>query len=354
MEATGVLLINLGTPNAPVTAEVRDYLAEFLGDSRVLDMPAPVRKLLLNLVILPFRPRKSAAAYREIWTEGGSPLRCHSDDLLARVREALGPEVPVEFAMRYGTPSIESALHVLRRQGVNRLVVLPLYPQQASSTGGSSLQEVYRVAGTCYNVPSLHVVAPFYEHPAYVRASAAVARPVVADFEPDHVLFSFHGLPERQIRKGDDAGSHCLVSEGCCARITEANRNCYRAQCYASARAIAGALSLSPERYSVSFQSRLGRIPWIQPHTEEMLVRLAEKGVKRLAVVCPAFTADCLETLEEIGIRARATFVSAGGEDLRLVPSLNAHPEWVEAIKELLTPYLTTRQAAPALPSSGS
>lgn len=340
MEATGVLLINLGTPNAPVTAEVRDYLAEFLGDGRVLDMPAVARKLLLNLVILPFRPRRSAAAYREIWTEAGSPLRRHSDELVVRLREALGPRVPVELAMRYGSPSIESALHVLRRQGVNRLVVLPLYPQQASSTGGSSLEEVYRVAGACYNVPALQVVAPFYGHPAYVRASAAVAEPVLADFRPDHVLFSFHGLPERQIRKGDDAGGHCLASADCCAAITEANRNCYRAQCYATARAIAGALALGPEGHSVSFQSRLGRIPWIQPYTEETLVRLAEKGVKRLAVACPAFTADCLETLEEIGIRARETFVAAGGEDLRLVPSLNAHPEWVEALKEILAPHL--------------
>lgn len=345
MESTGVLLINLGTPNAPVTAEVRDYLAEFLGDSRVLSMPAPVRTMLLNLVILPFRPKKSAAAYREIWTEQGSPLRFHSKDLLAQVREALGPDVPVELAMRYGSPSIESTLHVLRRQGVNRLVVLPLYPQHASSTGGSSLQEVYRVAGTCHNVPSLHVVEPFYEHPAFVRAFAAVAQPVMADFRPDHLLFSFHGLPESQVKKSDDTRGHCLSSAGCCDRITEANRNCYRAQCYASARAIAGALSLSSERTSVSFQSRLGNIPWIQPYTEETLVRLAKQGVKRLAVMCPAFTADCLETLEEIGMRARGTFVEAGGEDLRLVPSLNAHPAWVAAITELVAPYLTRAEA---------
>lgn len=352
MESTGVLLINLGTPNAPVPAEVRDYLAEFLGDARVLSMPTPVRLMLLNLVILPFRSKKSAAAYREIWTEQGSPLRFHSKDLLLQVREALGPQVPVELAMRYGTPSIESALHVLRRQGANRIVVLPLYPQHASSTSGSSLQEVYRAAGTCYNVPSLHVVEPFYEHPAFVRAFAAVAEPVVSDFKPDHMLFSFHGLPESHVKKADDTGSHCLASAGCCDRITEANRNCYRAQCYASARAIAGALSLSEGGYSVSFQSRLGRIPWIQPYTEETLVRLAKQGVKRLAVMCPAFTADCLETIEEIGMRARETFVAAGGEDLRLVPSLNAHPEWVSAIVELVAPYVPTPEpAAPALPS---
>ncbi|MNX90885.1 Ferrochelatase [compost metagenome] len=355
MESTGVLLINLGTPNAPVTAEVRDYLAEFLGDPRVLTMPTPVRLMLLNLVILPFRSKRSAAAYREIWTEAGSPLRFHSKDLLALVREALGPEVPVELAMRYGTPSIESSVHVLRRKGANRIVVLPLYPQHASSTGGSSLQEVYRAAGTCYNVPSLQVVAPFYDHPAFVRAFAAIAQPVMEDFTPDHMLFSFHGLPESHLKKGDDTGSHCLASAGCCDRMTHANRNCYRAQCYASARAIAGALSLQSERYSVSFQSRLGRTPWIQPYTEETLIRLAKKGVKRLAVMCPAFTADCLETIEEIGMRAKETFIAAGGEDLRLVPSLNAHPAWVDAVVELLAPHLPTeRPAAPALPSSGS
>lgn len=339
----GCLLINLGTPEAPTSGKVRDYLRQFLGDPRVLDMPAFGRWLLLNLVILPFRPRKSAEAYRQIWTEAGSPLMVHAQELARQVQAALGPDVPVELGMRYGAPSLPNALWRLRTRGVERLIVLPLFPQFATSTTGTAVAEVYRVLGTWWTMPSVQVVEPFYDHPAFLRAFAEVAAPTLTEFRPDHVLFSFHGLPERHLKKGDDTRSHCLASAGCCDTLTDVNRSCYRAQCFATARALARSMDLPEGAHSVSFQSRLGRTPWIRPYTDERLAELAQAGVKRLAVMCPAFTADCLETLEEIGLRARETFRAHGGEDLRLVPSLNSHPSWVSAVGELLAPHLASR-----------
>lgn len=336
----GVLLINLGTPVAPETGAVRDYLAEFLSDPRVLDLPGLARAILVHLVIVPFRAPKSAAAYRKIWKPEGSPLLTHSQQLASQVSARLGPSVPVEVAMRYGRPSIASALWRLKQQGVDRVVVLPLYPQYAASSTGSAIEEVYRVVGSWWNVPAVQVVGPFYDHPGFVRAFSEVARGTLEEARPDYLLFSFHGLPERQIKKSDDTQAHCLLSAGCCEAITDANRHCYRAQCYATARALVGALDWDPDRYGVAFQSRLGRTPWIQPFTDHVLPHLAAEGYRRVAVMCPAFTADCLETLEEIGMRAADDFRAQGGEALELVPSLNAHPAWVDAVVEMLAPFL--------------
>lgn len=332
---TGCLLINLGTPEAPTPGKVRAYLRQFLSDPRVMDLPAVPRWLLLHLVILPLRPRRSAEAYRQIWTEAGSPLMLHARALVSGVQAALGPELPVELGMRYGEPSIEAALGRLRAQAIDRLVVLPLFPQYASSTTGTALAEVYRVLGTWWTMPSVRVVEPFFDHAGFVGAFGSVAAPTLAEFGPDHVLFSFHGLPESHLKR-DETKAHCLAESSCCDRLTETNRHCYRAQCFATARALATTLGLPAHGHSVSFQSRLGRTPWIRPYTDERLQELARAGVKRLAVMCPAFTADCLETLEEIGLRARETFRAHGGEDLRLVPSLNAHPRWVAAVAELV------------------
>ncbi|MBI3848070.1 MAG: ferrochelatase [Planctomycetes bacterium] len=332
----GVLLVNLGTPDAPETREVRRYLREFLSDPRVLDMSALGRWLLLNLVILPRRPKVSAEAYRKIWTDDGSPLLVQGRALARFVQTALGPDVPVVLAMRYGNPSIAAGLDDLRGRGVDRVCVFPLYPHYSSASTGSTLELVYRLAGERWNTPFLDVVPPFFDHPGMIAAFAAIGRKVIDDLRPDHVLFSFHGLPERQIRKSDESGAHCLASAGCCDRIVDANRNCYRAQCFATARGIAGGLELEATRWSVSFQSRLGRTPWIQPFTDVVIPELAAKGVRRVAVFSPAFVADCLETLEEIGIRAREQFHTAGGEDLRLVPSLNTHALWVKTVIDLI------------------
>ena len=336
----GVLLVNLGTPDAPHAPEVRRYLRQFLSDPRVLDISPVGRWMLLNLVILPLRPARSAEAYRKIWRADGSPLLVYSRALAEQVRAAL-PDMQVELAMRYGNPSITAGLTALRDRGCDRIVVFPLYPQYAASSTGSTVEAVYRAAAGLWNTPYLTIVPPFYDDPGFIDAFAEVGAPVLAELRPDHVLYSFHGLPERHMHKSDVSGTHCLRSAECCAEIVAANRHCYRAQCFSTARALSARLGLAPETTSVSFQSRLGRAVWIRPYTDIVLPELARRGVRRVAVFCPAFVADCLETLEEIGIRAEEDFKKAGGESLRLIPSLNAHPTWVRAAADLV------REAAP-------
>ena len=333
---TGLLLCNVGTPDQPTPAAVRRYLRGFLSDPRVLDIHPVGRWLLLNLIILPLRPKKSAALYQKIWTERGSPLLGHSEDLAVAVAQRLGPEWVVELGMRCGRPSLEAALDKLGKAGAGRVVVFPLFPQYASSTTGSTVEEVCRVAGRPWVTPALSFVDAFYDHPAFIDAFAAVGKPVLDAERPDHVLMSFHGLPERHLRKADDGGRHCLATADCCERIGPTNRNCYRAQCFATAGALADRLALAQGGFSISFQSRLGRDEWIHPYTDAAIAKLAAEGNKRLVVFCPAFVADCLETLEEIGIRAREQFLAAGGERLTLVPSLNASPRWADAVVEIV------------------
>jgi len=355
---TGLLLCNLGTPDDPSPSSVRRYLREFLSDPRVLDIHPVARWALLNLIILPTRPRKSAAAYRQIWGRdgdgAGSPLLKHSLDLTAAVRARLGEGWAVELAMRYQRPSIASALAKLRAAGADAIVVFPLYPQYSSSSTGSSVEEVFRVAAQPWVTPSLSFVEPFYDDARFIDAFAAQGAPVLAEQRPDHVLMSFHGLPERHMRKADATGAHCLASAGCCDRIVDANRNCYRAQCFATARSLAARLGLGEGTWSVSFQSRLGRTPWIRPYTDKVLPELAAAGKKRVAVFSPAFVADCLETLEELGIRARRDFTAAGGESLTLVPSLNASPRWVDAVVALARQHARGAGGGAVSPRAGA
>jgi ferrochelatase len=332
---TGLLLCNLGTPDDPSPGSVRRYLRQFLADPRVLDINPVGRWALLNLIILPLRPRKSSAAYRKIWTDRGSPLLWNSQDLTSAVRERLGAGWVVELAMRYQQPSMASALAKLRQAGADRVIVFPLYPQYAASSTGSTVEELFRVASRDWVTPSYSFVEPFYDDPGFIDAFATHGEPILRAERPDHVLMSFHGLPERHMRKTDATGKHCLATSDCCERIGPANRNCYRAQCFATARALAGRLALPEGSWSVSFQSRLGRTPWIHPYTDHVILQLAAQGKKRLVVFSPAFVADCLETLEEIGIRAKHDFLAAGGEHLALVPSLNASPAWVDAVVRL-------------------
>ena len=330
----GLLLINLGTPDEPTAPAVRRYLREFLGDPRVLDIGAVGRAALLNLVILPRRPKQSAAAYRTVWDpQRGSPLLYHSQDLAAGVAAKLGDGWRVELAMRYGRPSIGEGLTALERAGVDRVVVLPLFPQYASSSTGTAIARVMELAAERWNVPALDFVPPFFDDPGFLTAFERVAQPVLEQVQPDHVLFSYHGLPVRQIAKTDTAGAHCFQSTTCCDSL--ANPHCYRAQCFATTRELAARLALPAERYTVCFQSRLGRTPWIEPFTDVEIERLAKQGHKRLAVLCPAFVADCLETLEEIGVRLREQWQAAGGEELTLVPSLNATPAWIDAVSAM-------------------
>jgi ferrochelatase len=333
---TGLLLINLGTPDAPTTGAVRRYLREFLGDPRVIDIHPVGRALLLNLIILPLRPARSAHAYASIWdAKRGSPLLYHSRDLAAAVAAQLGADWHVELAMRYGRPSLAAALDAFAASGVERVVVLPLFPQYASSSTGTAQVRVMELASERWNVPALDFVPAFYNDPGFVGAFEQVARPVLEDFRPDHVLFSFHGLPVRQIVKTDRERTVCFQRETCCDTL--ANPNCYRAQSFATARALATRLALAADRYTICFQSRLGRTPWIEPYTDHVIDRLGRSGTKRLAVMCPAFVADCLETVEEIGIRARAQWKLAGGDELVLIPSLNATQPWVDAVCAIAT-----------------
>lgn len=331
----GVLLLNVGSPDEPETPAVRRYLREFLSDPRVIDIPAWKRWLLLNLFILPFRPKKSAEAYRAIWETGGSPLITISEAFAAALRKEL-PETRIALGMAYGSPSITDGFRELLDHGVNRLVLAPMFPQYASATTGSVLTAAYTYAALQNNVPSVIAAPPFYNDPGFLTAWEALARPYLAEFEPDHVLLSFHGLPERQIRKSDPTGAHCLCRPDCCEMAVPANEYCYRHHCIETAKGLVTRLGLEPDRYSVAFQSRLGRDPWLTPATDERIEALAKSGVKRLAVLCPAFVADCLETLEEIGIQGKEAFLDNGGTDYVQVPCLNADPAWVRAFAGLL------------------
>lgn len=332
----GVLLINLGTPDAPTTQAVRTYLREFLSDPRVIDLNPISRWVLVNLIIAPFRSPKSAQAYQKIWTPEGSPLRTHTKKLARSLQDSLGSHYAVEMAMRYGNPSIPSGFEKLKDREVQEIRILPLYPQYASSSTGSTEEAVLKLTRHRKDLPEIKFLPPFFDHPGFLRSFAEIGRPRLADFKPDHILFSFHGLPERHILEGDLGGNHCLKTPDCCEKIVPANGMCYRAHCFQSARGIARELHLSDGSYSITFQSRLGRTPWIKPFTDLVLHELAGTSKKRVAVFCPSFVSDCLETLEEIGIRARETFIEEGGEDLLLIPSLNSHPTWVETVGKMV------------------
>jgi protoporphyrin/coproporphyrin ferrochelatase len=334
---TGVLVVNLGTPDAPTTSAVRKYLKEFLSDPRVIDIPAPIRWMLLNLIILPLRSPKSAKAYQKVWREDGSPLLVYGQSLTDQLAKQLAPW-PVKLAMRYGNPSITSGLDELHLAGCDRIIIFPLYPQYASSTTGSTLEAVYSQLSKKWNTPSVVVVPPYFNDQRFIDAIVTVAEPVLRDVEPEHYVFSFHGLPERHVKKSDESSdqSHCLKTKNCCETLTYANRNCYRAHCVATAQKIAATLNIPQAQYDISFQSRLGRDPWLQPYTDQTIEDLARQGVKRVAVFCPAFTADCLETIEEIGMEVSSEFKEAGGEDLTLVPCVNDHPAWVDAATSII------------------
>ncbi len=335
MNRIGVLLINLGTPDAPTPAAVGSYLREFLMDGFVIDVPKPLRWFLVNVMIVPRRKVKSARAYQKVQLPGGSPLLVYTRELAEQLAARLatdGDGYVVEYAMRYGNPSIEASLVKLHSQNLSRIIVLPLYPQYAESSFETAVVETKRVARQLGCADRLSFFSPFYHRPEFINACA---RRVAEDNEkqsPEHIVFSFHSLPERHLKRLDATGDHCLGNSTCCDQVSAANHNCYRAQCMFTARAIAAELGLKEDGYTVSFQSRLGRAKWLGPTTEDVLRDLARRGVKRIAVSCPSFVADCLETVEEMGIRGRQTFIDAGGEELRLIPSLNADPFWVEAV----------------------
>lgn len=336
MAKRGLLLLNLGTPDSPNPPDVGRYLEQFLMDKWVIDIPAPLRWFLVKVLIVPKRKFASGKAYETIWTERGSPLLFHLKDLADKV----GPRAQehfnhVEIAMRYGNPSIETALRAFAESDADEIVVFPLYPQYAESSTRSSIEECRRVAKEIGLKGKLKFVKDFYEHPAFIRAFAEEIRKAMGESRPDHLLLTFHGLPERHVMRTDPSASHCLKRDDCCARIVEANRDCYRAQCFATARALTRELGFPSEKVVVSFQSRLGRTPWIKPFTDEVIPELARKGAKSMVVACPSFTADCLETIEEMGDRGRELFTTSGGVTFNLAHCPNASDTWADGVMQI-------------------
>lgn len=329
----GVLLVNLGSPDAPTVPAVRRYLREFLMDGRVLDVTWPLRFCIVHFAILPRRPRQSAHAYQSIWTPAGSPLVVTSRNVRRKLQARL--PLPVELAMRYQKPSISDALKRLAGNGVDDLLLIPLFPHFAMSSFETAVERVKEVARILAPRMRINVQPPYFEDHDYIAALVGSAREFLSrDF--DHLLFSFHGIPERHIRKADTTGRHCLALPDCCQTPSPAHATCYRAQCFKTVAAFVQLAGIPASEYSVAFQSRLGRDPWLRPYSDQELPRLASAGVRKLLVICPAFVSDCLETLEEIGIRGKESFLAAGGEDLALIPCLNEHPLWVEALEKMI------------------
>lgn len=324
----GILFINTGSPASCAPKDVFNYLIEFLLDPRVIDLPYFARQLLVRGIIVPFRYRKSAKNYAKIWTDEGSPLVADTKKLASSIEKELGCQTAI--GMRYGTPSIEEGLKKLREAKIKELIIVPLFPQHASATTSSALEEVMKCLSKWPTIPNVHFVSEFATHPLFLNAWASVGANY--NFSSyDHILFSFHGLPERHIKKAK-ASPNCLLKPSCCQTLCKENFWCYRAQCIATAEGIASRLSIPKENYSICFQSRLGTDSWLKPYTNVTIEALAKKGCKRLCVFAPSFVSDCLETTYEIGMEYQEEFVRLGGDSIDLVPSLNSHPEWINAL----------------------
>jgi protoporphyrin/coproporphyrin ferrochelatase len=332
----GVLLVNLGTPDSTATSDVRKYLREFLMDGRVIDIPLISRWMLVNLIIAPFRAPKSAKEYRKLWTDRGSPLLFHTEDLRDKLKKKLDSKLyQVEIAMRYQSPSIAEGLKALNNANVKKIIVLPLFPQYASATNGSVVEKVMDEARKWQIIPSITFINNFVEEPLFLEAWAELGREMMEKENYDLFLFSYHGLPERQIKKGSVDG-YCQLSDKCCANYTKKNQFCYRAQCFLTTRLISEKLQLPEEKVKTCFQSRLGNDPWIKPYTEDVIKDITKKGVKKVLAFSPAFVADCLETTVEVGEEYKEVFEEQGGEKWDLVPSLNSNDTWIDCVKELV------------------
>jgi ferrochelatase len=333
----GVLLVNLGTPDSPSTADVRKYLREFLMDARVIDINPIARNILVKGIIAPTRGPKSAKLYKAIWDEKtGSPLLHYSKLQQQLLQERLGDDYVVELAMRYQSPSIESALNRLKDALVYDIKVIPMFPQYASASTGSVYEKLMDLVGKWPTSPNISFINSFHDNELMIQTFADNA----LKYKPetyDHILFSFHGLPQRQLVKSDHTHSHCLKADDCCQTLNEKNRFCYSAQSHHTAQLIAQKLNIPKDKYTICFQSRLGSDPWVQPYTSEIVAKLAEEGKKRLLVFCPAFVADCLETVFEVTREYGDEFKALGGEEVQLVESLNDSPTWIDALTQLAT-----------------
>ena len=330
-----ILLVNLGSPVSPAVGDVRRYLNEFLMDGRVIDVAWPLRRLLVGFILIK-RPHESGEAYEKIWTKDGSPLVTSSRNVQKLLQTRL--TVPVELAMRYQNPSIESAVKKLAAKGATEVLLIPLFPHYAMSSYETAVVRVEEVAKKLAPQMKITVQAPYYDSPDYIAALVASAKDYLKDY--DHLLFSYHGIPERHLRKSDPTGCHCLKVENCCEVANPAHATCYRAQCFATTREFVELAGVPKEKYSVSFQSRLGKDPWLKPYTDYELARLPNEGKKRILVICPAFVSDCLETIEEIGMRGCEEFMAGNGKEFTRIPCMNEHPAWVTALEKMALAFL--------------
>ena len=335
MSKKGILLINLGTPDSPSTADVRKYLNEFLMDARVIDINPLARTLLVKGIIVPFRSPKSAKLYKAIWDDKtGSPLLHYSKLQHQLLQEKLGDEYMVELAMRYQSPSIGAALSRMKAALIGDITVIPLFPQYASASTGSVHDKVMEIVKQWQTIPNITFINSFHDNEGMINTFAENA----AKYHPetyDHILFSFHGLPQRQLIKCDHTDSYCLKVDGCCNTLNDTNKFCYSAQSHHTAQLIADRMGITKDKYTICFQSRLGSDPWVQPYTSEVVARLAKEGKKRLLVFCPAFVADCLETVYEVTVEYGDEFKALGGEHVQLVESLNDSPTWIDALAKM-------------------
>lgn len=328
-------MVNLGSPDSPSVPDVRRYLNEFLMDARVIDTPWVARRFIVSMILLN-RPKESAHAYQTVWTKEGSPLIVTSRNVQKLLQQRVS--MPVELAMRYQNPSIRDVVRKLAQRGVTELLLIPLFPHYAMSSFETAVVRVQEVAAKIAPGMRVTVQGPYGDAPDYINALVASAEPYLQkDF--DFLLFSFHGVPERQIRKSDPTGRHCLQVQDCCRVPSEAHKFCYRHQCFRTADEFSKVAGVPAGKWSVSFQSRLGKDPWLTPFTDKELERLGQRKLKRLLVICPAFVSDCLETIEEIGMRGKESFVQAGGGEFFQIPCLNEHPLWIEALAGMVNRF---------------
>ncbi|RXK59917.1 ferrochelatase [Lacibacter luteus] len=329
----GILLMNLGSPDSTEVKDVRRYLNEFLMDERVIDMPYLKRLLLVKGLITPFRAPKSAEAYRTIWTKEGSPLIVLTQQLQEALQQQV--DVPVEIAMRYGNPTVQHGFDALMKKvpGLEEVIAVPLYPHYAMSSYETAVEYAKEIHQKQEYPFKLEFIKPYYNEPNYIEALAENIKPYLQQ-EYDHILFSYHGIPERHLVKTDPTGSHCMMNGNCCSTSSAAHATCYRHQCFTTTNLVTDKLGITKDKFSVSFQSRLGRDPWLKPYTDFRLTDMPKEGIKKLLILCPAFVSDCLETLEEIEERGKETFMEAGGETYKMIPCLNTHPLWVKTIAD--------------------
>lgn len=329
----GVLLINLGTPDSPSVSDVRKYLFEFLNDPRVIDINPIGRFFLVNFIIVPFRAFKSAKIYNELWTENGSPILLYGESVKEKLQKELGEQFKVELAMRYQNPSLDDVLAKMKKKNYHRIIVLPLFPQYASASTGSAIDKAMKIISKWWVIPELRIISQFYDDEGYINSVVEQGKKHNI-YNYDHILFSYHGLPVRQVDKVYENGKPC-ADHNCENEITEDNKYCYKAVCYATTRMIAERLSIPKEKYTVCFQSRLDK-DWLEPFSDKVVIEQAKKGAKKLLVFSPAFVADCLETTIEIGVEYQELFEKHGGEKVQLVESLNDHPVWIDALKKMV------------------